>query len=274
MEMSPSYYFDPSVGEAVAGNPLASELQHEEQSVDLNIANEQRLEASEGRRNQRLGHTGAFDPLEEGDRKLLNLTNLMSKAQAEGDQVAIKRLESIMDQLAAGEVSFKKATAQAPKKAPEAPQEAPQQPKEDAEGDTTQTENERLVEAYKGSESYNRLKEDPSYAETIQWMNENASEQDIKALMTLPPDEAHIIYSMNKSRAQATSRAEVAGFDNTQAQGLSETYGAKADVIVDLSNKVASGELTQAAAMTAAMKDPQLLAVASQMLQDGAISWS
>ena len=77
---------------------------------------------------------------------------------------------------------------------------------------------------------------------------------------------------MNQANKGITSNG--IGFDQNTANRLGETYGARADEIVSLSNQVRDGQITQAAAMAQAMNDSQLLATAQRMISDGAITFA
>ena len=145
---------------------------------------------------------------------------------------------------------------------------------------TSQKTNEEVQEDFQGSEILERVNNQDGAdeaAKVMQWMNDNSSEDDIRAFMTGDPDDAQVVYEVSKMRMKQEAkgvRGDGKGFDDTKSQQLTEKYGAKASVVTDLSNKVASGEMTQTQAMALIAKDPTALAVAAQMLGDNAIAFN
>ena len=75
---------------------------------------------------------------------------------------------------------------------------------------------------------------------------------------------------MNKIRMQQEQRGIKAemGFDQAQSDKFADKYGSKGSTIVDLSNKVAAGQMTQTEAMALVSKDPTMLALAAQMISN------
>ena len=81
---------------------------------------------------------------------------------------------------------------------------------------------------------------------------------------------------ISKSRyeaAQAGKEANPIGVGDQAAARLTEQYGTGIAPIVELSNAVKNGELTQAEAIGRASRDPQLLVLAARAISEGQLQW-
>ena len=250
---------------------------NEEQLVDLQAAADRRqarnFHDAQINLSRRTSNQGSLDPVDQYDHKLYELSQARNKAEAEGNYHEQARIEAMLDAAVSGDLKLPGAPTEEAKapKAAETPQVT------DPEVD----ENEEIVEAFKGSEILERVSNQDGIERSesvLSWMNENASQQDIRAFMTGDTDDAHIVYEMSKLRMDQENSgiqaAETAGFNDTHAQQLTDQYGHKAAAVIELSNAVGSGQLTQSQAMAKAMADPTLLAVAAQMMQNGAVSFA
>lgn len=227
-------------------------------------------------RNKDSGTTGTtLDVVSNRDNKLLELTSQMAEAQRTGDSVRIARLEAVLDGLTSGVMDIdangagKKPSAQpkaeAPKAAPRVKQEAPQ-----------------TFEELPAASAVNDAMGGPEATdEVISYVNSQYSEDEartvLKALQSDNPDDAVIAMSVAKQRMQQAAKGikgDGQGFNEAKAQELSDRFGAKADVITSLSNKVASGEMSQAAAMAAVAADPVAMATAAEMIKAGVIAFN
>ena len=251
---------------------------NEEQLVDLQAQADRQQQRSFDRAQVNLSARqttqGVMDHLSHSDHKLFELSQARNKAEAEGNFHEQQRIEAILDGIVAGDL-------QVPGAAPAAKTAAPKAAEEPQVTDPEVDENEQLTENFRGSEILERVSNadgiDRSEA-VMRWMNENSSEQDIRTFMGADADDASLVYEVAKLRMDQENSgiqpAETASFDETLAQQLTDQYGHKASQVVELSNAVGSGQLTQAQAMAQAAQDPTLLAVAAQMLQSGAVSFA
>ena len=251
---------------------------NEEQLVDFQAAADRRqarnFHDAQINLSRRTSNQGSLDPIDQYDHKLFELSQARNKAEAEGNYHEQARIEAMLDAAVSGDLKLPGAPTEEANKAPKAA-ETPQVT--DPEVD----ENEQLTENFRGSEILERVSNqdgiDRSEA-VMRWMNENSSEQDIRTFMGADVDDASLVYEVAKLRMDQENAgiqgAKTAGFDDTLAQQLTDQYGHKAAQVVELSNAVGSGQLTQAQAMAQAAQDPSLLAVAAQMLQNGAVSFA
>ncbi|MCB4427971.1 hypothetical protein FZX09_03975 [Synechococcus sp. MU1643] len=251
----------------------------EEQAVDLQAQAEQQSQRSFDRAQENLTyrHSGAgfLDPLDHSDHQLHKFLKARNEAEDRGDYHEAQRLEAMLDAFVAGDVPIVQ-----DKKAPATPKAStPAQEEPKAQEVVEEQPQQRFTDLPAAVDVNNAMGGADKADEVISYINENYSDDEartvLKALQSDNSDDAIIAMTVAKTRMEQAAKGNVQtkmGFDDAYAKQLGERYGAKADAVVDLSNKVASGELTQAAAMAQAMKDPQLLATAQQMLSDGSIT--
>lgn len=245
--------------------------EQEQQGTDLNVANEARLDRAGAQLDARAAGTSttgpSFDPLSSSeDDAAIKLSNLMAEAQRKNDHLAIARIGEKMDQLVRGDLAFKK-PAPAAKPSAETTEEV-------TRPTPRRLSDAEVVENYKTSEFRQELYNQYGEAEvnrTIDSINETGDVKLLRKFMEGSED-SHTVFEMHRIYSQQKAQGRVGGdvgFDQGTVDRISEKYGSYGDQVTELSNKVASGELSQSDAIGIAMKDPRLMAVAQQMLQNG-----
>ena len=263
-----------------SGQEVQPETVNLQEQADRHSARSfERAEINLSRRNTT---QGIHDPISATDDELYSISQALAKAEADNDYHNAARYEAILDGLVAGDLKLKSAQ--------------PKQSKIDSSktvSGTTQAQGGDDIQGssdddstgftdYASASAVNDAMGGPEEADkVIAFINDSYDEGELKTVLKAlegdNSDDATLAMTVAKQRMNQANKGITSngvGFDESSANQLSETYGARADEIVALSNQVRDGEVTQAAAMAKAMSDPQLLATAQRMLADGSITFA
>ena len=269
----PSYTWDPTTGQAVDSYELAS--QHEaylDQSDNDYQAHNDKLRnetAAYLAGDTQRGHQ--FDPVDAQDYHLHQLQQELATAQAKGDYITEQRVIAVLDGLTSGQLQVKGSGK------PASRAQEGLKPEERVSESVTGPQS---AETFLASEANERVRNDYG-SETVDavhaFMNESLSEKELQHYLTSDnADDQQILFEISMSRyeaAQAGMEANPIGVGDQAAARLTEQYGTGIAPIVELSNAVKNGELTQAEAIGRASRDPQLLALAARAISEGQLQW-